>query len=52
MSIYKKTEETGENFYIICFYEGNCRFYVRGQDNLDELKGFAKKYLECVKNTN
>lgn len=52
MSIYKKTEETGENFYIICFYEGNSRFYVRGQDNLDELKGFAKKYLECVKNTN
>ena len=50
MSIYKKTEQTGENFYIVCFYEENCKFYVRGQDNLDELKNFAKKYLDCVKN--
>lgn len=49
MSIYKKTEQTGDNFYIICFYEENCKFYVRGQDNLDELKGIANKYLECVK---
>jgi hypothetical protein len=49
MNIYKKSEKTGENFYIICFYEESCKFYIRGQDNLDELKELVKTYLQCVK---
>lgn len=48
MNIYKRSEKTGEDFYIICFYEGNCKYYVRGQDNLEELKDLAAKYLSCV----
>lgn len=50
MDIYCKTEETGDIFYTICFYEGNNKYYVSMQDNLDKLKIFAKQYWNCVKN--
>lgn len=50
MNVYKKTEKSGENFYIICFYKQNNKYYIQGQDNLDELKGLAEEYLCCVKN--
>lgn len=49
MDIYNKTEETGEIFYAICFYEGNRKYYVSMQDNLDELKSLAEQYWNCVK---
>lgn len=50
MDVYKKIEETGDIFYAICFYEGNCRYLIRGKNELEELKGLANRYLECVKN--
>lgn len=49
MDIYCKTEETGEIFYAICFFEGNCKYYISMQDNLDELKKFVEQYWYCVK---
>lgn len=49
MDIYKRAEE-GEVFYIVCFYDGNCKYYVRGWDDLDGLKDLAEKYLYSVKN--
>lgn len=50
MDIYKRTENTGKVYYIVCFYDGNCRYYVRGGDNLDEIKGLIEKYWRCVQN--
>lgn len=50
IDIFKKTEKTGEIFYILCFYNGNSKYYVRGQDNLEELKDLIEKYLCCIKN--
>nr|WP_296487795.1 hypothetical protein [uncultured Acetatifactor sp.] len=49
MGIYCKTEETGDIFYIISFYEGNCQYYIRGQDDLENLKVLAEQYWNCVK---
>lgn len=50
MDIYNKIDETGNIFYAICFYEGNRKYYVSMQDNLDTLKKFAEHYWDCVKN--
>ena len=50
MDIYNKMETTGEVFYTICFYEGNCRYSIRGQNGLEELKELANHYWYCVKN--
>lgn len=50
LEIYKKTESTGKVYYIVCFYDGNGRYYVRGQDILDELKKIAEEYWICVQN--
>ena len=49
MDIYNKVEETGEIYYAICFYEGNCKYFVSMKDNLDELKGLAERYWSCIK---
>lgn len=49
MSVYSKVEETGDVFYIISFYEGNCKYFIRGQDNLEELKVLVERYWNCVK---
>ena len=49
MEIYNKIEETGEIFYTICFYEGNCKYYISMQDNLDQLKNLIRQYWDCVK---
>ncbi len=49
MDVYSR-QETGEKFYIISFYEGNCKYYVNGQDNLEELKLLAKKYWNVICN--
>lgn len=50
MDIYNKTEETGEIFYTICFYEGNCKYSIRTQEGVEKLKGLAHQYWDCVKN--
>ncbi len=50
MDIYSKTEDNGEIFYTICFYEGNCRYSIRGEEGLEGLKGLANRYWGCVKN--
>lgn len=50
IEIYKKTESTGKVYYIVCFYDGNGRYYVRGQDILDEIKKIAEEYWICVHN--
>lgn len=50
MDIYNKIEETGDIFYAICFYEGNCKYLIRGKNELEELKGLANRYWDCVKN--
>ena len=49
MNIYNKTEESGRTFYIIAFYEEKCKYFIRGEDNLEELKKWVVKYLDCVK---
>ena len=35
-------------FFILCFYEGNSQYYIRGQDDLEELQILIEEYLECV----
>lgn len=50
MDIYSREQEDGKIYYIVCFYEKNYKYYVRGQDNLDELKALAEVYLHNVKN--
>lgn len=50
MDIYNKKEESGIVHYTICFYEGNCKYSIRGQEGLDKLKGLANSYWDCVKN--
>ena len=47
MDVYSR-EEAGEIFYIISFYEGNCKYFVNGQKDLEELKGLAEEYWKCV----
>ncbi len=48
IDIYKKTEDTGQTYYIVCFYEGNCKYYVKGQEKLDELKRIIEECWEYV----
>ncbi len=50
MDIYNRREESGIMYYIICFYEGNCKYSIRGQERLEEIKGLANQYWDCVKN--
>lgn len=50
MEIYCKEEESGKIYYIVSFYIPKCQFYIRGQDNLEELKVLAGEYLDCIKN--
>lgn len=50
MKIYCKEEESGKIYYIVSFYKENYKYFIRGQDNLEELKGLAAEYLACVKN--
>lgn len=49
VDVYSR-EETDGVFYIVCFYEENCKYYIRGQDNLDELKALAESYWYSTKN--
>ena len=48
MDVYSKTEETGDVFYIICFCAGNGQYFIRGQEDLEDLKVLAEQYLSCV----
>ena len=48
IEVYKKTENTGKIYYVACFYDGNERYYVRGRDNLDEIKKMIEDYLGYV----
>lgn len=50
MKVYCKEEESGKIYYIVSFYVENGQFYIRGQDNLEELKVLTEEYLACVKN--
>ncbi len=50
VDIYSREEVTGKICYILYFYSGNCKYYVRGQDNLDELKSLVELYWYSVKN--
>ncbi len=49
MDVYSREEQNGDIFYIISFYEGNCKYFVRGQDDLKEVKDLAKQYWNCAK---
>ena len=49
VDIYKKTENAEQVFYIVCFYEGSCKYYVRGQENLEELKKIIEGCWSYVK---
>lgn len=49
LDIYSRKEDDAI-FYIVCFYEEKCKYYVKGQDNLDELKTLAEMYWRSVKN--
>lgn len=49
LDIYSR-EETGKTFYIISFYEGNCKYFIRGEENLEDLKDLTEMYWECLKN--
>lgn len=48
MDVYSKIEESGKIYYIVCFYEHNCRYYVRGQDDLEELKTLIEEYSKNI----
>ena len=50
MDIYKKTEDTGRVYYTVCFYNGNCKYYVKGREDLNEVKSIAEDYWKCVQN--
>ena len=50
MDIYYKEDETGEDHYVISFYEDNCKYFLHGQDNLEELKGMIETYWGFIKN--
>ena len=50
MNIYGREDETGAESYLIYFFEGQCQYYLQGQENLDELKSLIEKYWLCVKN--
>ena len=45
MDVYSRIEDDGEVFYIVCFYEENCKYYVQGIDSLTEIKSLAERYL-------
>ncbi len=47
MDVYRR-EEAESVFFILCFYEGNSQYYIRGQDDLEELQILIEEYLECV----
>lgn len=49
IKVYDRIEETGEVFYMICFYDGSCQYFIQGQDDLDLLKELGEQYCECVK---
>lgn len=50
MDVYNRTQENGNIYYVVCFYEENCQYYVRGQDYLGELKFVVEEYWKNVKN--
>ena len=47
MDIYSR-EETDGVYYIVCFYNDNCQYYVRGHENLDELKQIIEQCWMCI----
>lgn len=49
IDIYSREDIDGV-YYIVCFYDDNCQYYVRGQGCLDELKNIIEEYWKCVKN--
>ena len=49
IDIYSRKEIDGI-YYIVCFYDGNCQYYVRGQESLEELKKIIEEYWRCVEN--
>lgn len=51
MDIYSRIEESGKEYYIICFYDAKGKYFIRGQDNLDELKILSAQYWNCVENS-
>ena len=50
MNVYSRKENTGEECFVIYFYDRNCQYFVQGHNNLDEIKGVMEKYWVCVKN--
>ena len=50
IDVYSRVEKNGKIYYILYFYSGNCKYYVRGQDNLNELSSLAEVYWSKVKN--
>lgn len=50
MEVYTKLDKSGIQYYSIYFIEGNCQYYVLGQDNLDKVEGMADLYWDCIKN--
>lgn len=49
VKIYRKIEETGEIFYIMCFYLENNKYFVWGQDEYEKLKNITIEYQKFVK---
>ena len=49
MDVYSRIEESGKIYYIICFFEDNGKYFIHGQDNLEEIKRLIVKYWNCVK---
>lgn len=49
LDVYYNTEETGKLTYVICFYEGNCKYFILMQGDLDEVKKLTEQYWSYVK---
>lgn len=48
INVYMRTEENGEIYYFVCFYEGKYQYYIRGKDNLEDLIILIEAYWRSV----
>lgn len=51
MEVYSKIEQSGKVYYIVSFYDKNCKYFIRGQGDLDKLKNLAEHYWNRVKDS-
>lgn len=48
ISVYRRTDELGQIFYAIYSYGNDCRYFVEGGNDLEEIKKLMEIYLSLV----